>query len=458
MKKAICWIFFLVFCLNYMASALGETLPCAGSFIDRKALQRYPSYTENSNGRWTVRSNGADALLERFWDEKSAYTQAFLVFTLEAEGHVETGVWQPVLRVYYSYSNKPLNVSAVSILVDGVRYDLSACSQTVEQGKTKAEMISAPLTGEAMEILKAMQEGKKISLRLFGNSVYTADLDFASTQGRKKLEAASVAALADAAALLRQAGMDRYDLWDRSAAAWEAAYGFVPLYQKSLVNAQLGENKIDDAFGMIREEERSDAAYLLQQALLDNGFYSGTPGKTFTDTACAAVRRAQKYLGLVETGCGDALLWERLNAKEEEKEEEVPVFSVLEGKAGIALERYWFAPGVAAPLGINSARTAGNSDHMLLAADGWIRNLSQKELRLFMDLDARVIYEDGYAFEATVLCERDGRSGLDISMLPMAQAQMVLYAEIPAYLAQETNASWRIEIAAGDELITFELE
>ena len=101
MKKAICWILCLVFCLTCAASALGETLPCAGSFTDRKALQRYPSYTENSNGRWTVRSNGADALLERFWDEKSAYTQAFLVFTVEAEGHAETGVWQPVLRVYY---------------------------------------------------------------------------------------------------------------------------------------------------------------------------------------------------------------------------------------------------------------------------------------------------------------------------------------------------------------------
>ena len=114
--------------------------------------------------------------------------------------------------------------------------------------------------------------------------------------------------------------------------------------------------------------------------------------------------------------------------------------------------------GVAAPLGMSSARTAGNSDHALLAADGWIRNLSQDELRLFMDLDARVIYEDGYAFDATVLCERDGRSGLDISMLPMARAQLVIYAEIPAYLAREANASWRIEISAGDELITFELE
>ena len=185
---------------------------------------------------------------------------------------------------------------------------------------------------------------------------------------------------------------------------------------------------------------------------------AGNPGKAFDDTASAAVRRAQQYLGLVETGCADALLMEKLQAEEENTAPERPEYAILDGKAGISLGRYWFAKGVSAPMGLGDARIAGNLDHLLLAADGWIRNLSQEELRLFMDLKARVIYEDGYAFDATVVCEKDERSGLDISLLPMAQAHLLIYAQIPAHLALEENASWRIEISAGEACIKFDLE
>lgn len=457
MKKAVIWLLAMAMCFG-MAAAQAESLPLAAQALSMEALQRYPSYTENAKGQWTVRSNGADALLERFWDEGSDYTQAFCVFTLEAEGDGNTGVWLPVLRVYYAYTSKPLNASAISVLADGVRYDLAAHSSIVENGKDKAEMISAPLTQEAVEMIAAMQGAEKLSLRLLGDSTYTTAFDIKSTTARKRLEAASVSALQDAMALLRRAGLENYGLWDRSAASWEVKYGFAPLCQKGAAVLFLDSSEIDDEFGMIMKDQRSDASLKAQQALSSAGFLSGEPGKTFGTTAIAATRRAQKYLGLVETGCADAALVSALGENAEEEAEEAVEYSVLQNVAGIRLDRYWFAKGVSAPYGPDAARTAGNGDHLLLAADGWILNLSLEELRLFMHLDAKVIYEDGYTFDATVVCERDGRSDLDISLLPMAKAPLLVYAEIPAHLAMEENASWRIEISAQDDAITFDLE
>ncbi|MBE5782330.1 MAG: peptidoglycan-binding protein [Clostridiales bacterium] len=457
MKKAVIWLMAMVICFS-VAVAHGESLPLAAEALNMEALQRYPSYQENDKGRWAVRSNGADALLERFWDEGSDYSQSFLVFTVEAEGDSKTGIWQPVLRVYYAYPSKPLNATAISILADGIRYDLAAQSSIVENGKEKAEMISAPLTLEAVEMIAAVQNAGKVSMRLLGDSTYTTTFDAQSTTARKRLEAASLVALGDAAALLDQAGLENYGLWDRSNAAWKVNYGFAPLCMKSRVELALDGSEIDDEFGMIMKDQRSDASLKAQQALVSAGFLSGEPGKTFGTVAIAAVRRAQKYLGLVETGCADASLMRALTETKREATEENIEYSILEDAAGIQLNRYWFAQGVSAPYGADTARTSGNGDHLLLAADGWIINLSQEELRLFMHLDARVIYEDGYAFDATVVCERDGRSGLDISLLPMAKAPLLIYAEIPAHLAGEDEASWRIEISAREDTIKFDLE
>jgi len=95
---------------------------------------------------------------------------------------------------------------------------------------------------------------------------------------------------------------------------------------------------------------------------------------------------------------------------------------------------------------------------VFIAADGLIRNISGQEMRLFTQVDAKVVYNDGYEFEANVVCERDGGASLDMIMLPMAESRLIVYAEIPARLAAEQDASWRIVLTVDGESLEYELQ
>jgi len=105
-----------------------------------------------------------------------------------------------------------------------------------------------------------------------------------------------------------------------------------------------------------------------------------------------------------------------------------------------------------------NVQRAANADNTLAIADGMIRNLSGDELKLFTQASAKVIYNGKAAYEATVLCECDGGTRLDMAMLPMAQARLVVYAEIPGWLAQDASAAWSLEFAIGGETMEFELQ
>ena len=60
----------------------------------------------------------------------------------------------PVLRFYYVDGKKPINATTVSILADGVRYDLAAASTGVHAyGREEAEIISAPLTQASLSLI-----------------------------------------------------------------------------------------------------------------------------------------------------------------------------------------------------------------------------------------------------------------------------------------------------------------
>ena len=45
-----------------------------------------------------------------------------------------------------------------------------------------------------------------------------------------------------------------------------------------------------------------------------------------------------------------------------------------------------------------------------------------------------------------------------MTMLPMAQARLVVFAEVPGWLAQDAQAQWSLEITAGGETMEYELQ
>lgn len=457
MTKTLAW---LLLAAMPMTGAAAETaaLQRAAEPVEMRVLERYPSYAANSEtGRWTVRANPADALLDRFWTYAKNNSSSVCAFSVEIEGDVLTDVWTPVLRVYYSGSRK-LNAGAVCVLADGVRYDFAAGSVEISHDGDKAEMISAPLTKDALAAIDAMTGAEEVSIRLIGDKTYTAELDRDAEGTRARIEAASLNTLPAASELLDVLGVSGYGLWDLSAAAWESEYGFAPAFARAQVVKEIGGVAVDDDFGMVESGDQTKAVKAAQQMLIDAGFMSGSTSSAFGENSVSAAKRAQKFLGLIETGCADAQLERALMDGYAEAVTEETEWTTVGGAAQLTLDRWWFAGGVSASAAPESAQCVFNSDNVLLAADGMIRNVSGEEMKLFTGLKARVIYAGAAAYEATVVCESAQGTALDMSMLPMAQARLVVYAEVPGWLAQEEGAEWTLELECGGERVEFALE
>ncbi len=126
--------------------------------------------------------------------------------------------------------------------------------------------------------------------------------------------------------------------------------------------------------------------------------------------------------------------------------------------AQVPVEPFWFADAVSASANPEAMRSVANKDNVLLAADGLIRNLSAEEMHLFMQLKAKVVYNDAYAYEAELVCECSGGTGLDVRLLPLGEARLVVYAEIPAQLAADAEAQWNIVLEADGEQLVIALQ
>lgn len=455
-KKALAWLL-----LASMPAAAAETaeITRAAAPLEIADFEHYPSRTyDELTGNWSVHDVHADALIDRFWSHKINYGEVFSAFYLEIEGNALTGVWTPVLRVLYN-GQKTLDATAVSILADGVRYDFAASSEKITYEEYyNAQLVSVPLNAEGVTALVEILAAEDVSVRLIGDAVYTSEINPETTVARRRIEAASLAGLEAGIALLDDAGLSEYALWDLSAAAWESEHGFAPAFMKSALVENLGDAKIADDFGMIIRNDQTRAARIAQEILIENGFMSGSASSSFTKNASNATRRAQQYLGLIVTGCMDAQLEQALAEGRKTDYTEAAALQPLSNVAEIALERYWFADGVSATNAPAAVRTVYNGDNAFLVCDGWIRNISAADLHLFMQMEAKVIYNDTYAYEATVVCERDDGHELDTLLLPMGFSRMIAYAEIPAGLMNDDGANWRVEFSANGETLEYTLQ
>lgn len=458
MKNAVKMLLCLLMCLMVLSFACAQGVECAGKLVELENLQHYPSYTcDEETGKWSVHAYQADALMDRFWDYGMRSSQRMVVFHLAAEGDARIGVWTPVLR-FYHIDGGMINARAVSILVDGQRYDLAASSQSVSHSRHTAECITVPLNAQGLQVAEAMQQAETVTVRLIGDELYTLTVNRGASSDRQAVEGASLNTLASGMTLLNELGADSYALWDLSAKAWEKEYGYQPAVTVGTVGDTLCDKRLTDRMGMILPDASGEAAVAAQEKLIEHGFLSGTAYWKMTNKGVEAVLRAQKYLGRVPTGCMDAAL---LAALEEgrcvERADETELLS-LGQEAQIGLKRYWFADGVSASANTESLRMVANADHVFLIADGLIRNLGVEELHLFMQAEASVVYNGKYAYEAELVCECSDGTALDTRLLPMAQARLLAYAEIPAALAADETAEWSIAFALGGESLVIGLE
>ena len=450
----------LVLCICLVCSLAGTAcahgVMRAAQLTEMGRFAHYPSYAlDDETGRWQVNAYQADALVDRFWQFGIKNSSRVVVFHLAAEGDVHTGVWTPVLR-FYHMDGEDIHARAVSLMADGERIDLAASSAEVHNGRYSAECITAPLDEQAVQFVSRVLEAETVVVRLMGEELHTVTLNPSSASAREMLEAESLHQLDSGLALLKELGADEYALWDLSAAAWKKAHGYAPASNTASAETALAD--VRDVMGMIVPDSSGTAVLAAQEALAEHGFLSGTPARTFDGNAVNAVLRAQHYLGRVPTGCYDAALQEALSAPEAVQEHASAELCALGDAAEIALERFWFADAVGASAAAEGQRSVVNADNVFLAADGLIRNLSPEILHLFVQLEASVVCNGRYAYEAELACESSGGTALDVRLLPLAQARLVVYAEIPAQLAMDGQAQWSIVFTHGSETLSFDLQ
>ncbi len=438
------------------SAALGESIPRADDGINVDALTRYDSWTEERNGDFTVSGDEA-SLLERAYREradKNGLSDA-LMFEMVLEGNTQTGVSYPVLKVLYT-GRTAANPRALLITLDDTTcvFPLNAEARS----GTRVETGVCYLTGEALSFLSRLYESREASVCLLGDGQLIVE---AKTRDGYYPSAAAEFAAESLRALSLPGGapdFTAYGLEDLARQAFAARHGNARMPELRQKGAS-GSVTTDAVFGLIGAGAAQNAIRDTQALLAARGFLKNGTGKVINDDMRAAVLRAQKRYGLLETGYADARLLDILSGAAAEPVDadaaEAYAYTQTSEKARFALNRWWTASGVDTTQ-TGSLKTAADADNVLILADGVIQNRSAEALSLSWDVSATCTYEGQWSFPANVYCEKNGGESFAGTLGILARARLVVACEVPAYLLDEGGA-WTLTLNLGKESFAYEL-
>ena len=197
---------------------------------------------------------------------------------------------------------------------------------------------------------------------------------------------------------------------------------------------------------------------LLQDQLTQHGFLVGSRDDFYGEQTQSAVLLAQKYYGLLCTGCADRALYDCMTNNESPRQDSLPSRSGKSANVGalsLVLSRYWFASSASAAQasGILGSISADNADEALLILDGTAENTGTSAL-LASSACTAGIFINGMEFPAKLLFERDNGALLEETLPPTMQTRFVLVAQVPRVFAQ--NAS-KIVLRLSDTETTQEI-
>lgn len=447
MKRAIALVILLTMVLGF-GNAWAEQATLSPSLTDEKVLEKFASFAETGDV-YTVRSFEADTALRQLTTTSSG---AMIFFTVELTGVKALGIVQPVLTIYYR-GGEAVNARAVALALGDTRYVLAAASKVSRINRKSVEVITAPLTKEAYAVLSTLDQGSTLQLRLLGDKVYTTTI----AGSAKTLAAQSLTCSKAIMEALDALPMSDYSLWDLSASWYENLNGFEPMMTVDALPA-LEESGIQyDAMGMLVYGNRNVSVKNARQLLIDRGFMVATEAQGFGDEMMTAVLSAQRYYGLMETGCINGALVACLTGAQLSQPAQAQQSTLSEvAMARVSISRAWFAKGVAPSIPQDGGVIKPlNGDNRLLIADGVLESIAPTELRLYRDMTAAFVCGDT-RFEATLVCEVDGGKAFSTDVLPLSAARLVAYAEIPEAAALKTG--WQLEIACGDTSATWPVQ
>ncbi len=447
-KKLISLLF--AFALLFSA-ACAETMDLAARPADLKPLERYAAWQE-ADGMWRVYSNETAAALSQMSAEAGG---SVAYFYLELSGERATGLIQPELVFCYA-GTRALNADAVSLVIDQTRYDFRTSHETAALGRMTIEVMRVPLTAEGLGALRLLTGAQKVIVRLIGDGSYafTPELRDTYASTRAQIEGSSLKGFSAMLSELDALGVEDYALWDLNAARWQRLYGFEPQMETCALGRESADAEISlkNDFEILCHEDNGQNVRLLQELLMKAGYMQGRADGSFGDGTDRAVRAARRYIGMMECGIADRALIDALSGNAPAPAE-VPVEAALTPIGGVCearVNRCWFADAFTSEKG--DVRAAGNADNTLFIAEGRVLNIVGEELTFYRQLSATLRCGD-VSYPCVLVCETDAGARFDTFLLPLGEARMVVFAEIPARIAG--TGDWTLSLSAGGETIDY---
>ena len=427
---------------------------------DWNSLEKYASFEENGTV-WTVRSNQTQAALNKISSESAPYN-GYACFGMELTGDKETGLIVPVLAFYYA-GGVELNGETVSIAVNGARYDLVLAKEVIQLGKNRVERLTAPLNAEGLYMVHEILNCEEPTILLQGDTAFEMEPLQKETyaNSREELAAASLSGLSEMLYEFEKLG--DYGLWDLNEIWWERTRGVEPMMNRTALPAEeeieVGGIKLEAPMYMLSRQDSGEAVRELQALLADEGYMMGKPDGSYGGGSIRAVRAAQKFLGLMETGCADENLISILTGEnpvmdgtaEDAMMVDTAELLTAEGLCEMTVERSWIADAVESEGG--ERRKAADKDDTLIIWEGTVKNLSVENLDFYWQLSATAKLGD-YEYPCVLVCERNEGASLMSALPPLGEARLLIFAEIPETAA--ANDGWTLEIEAEDTVFVIE--
>lgn len=209
------------------ADALKDSAP----IVNADTLSVHESFDhDEESGAWTLVTNRTQAALDALsngYGCSSSGSTLFMYVTLK--GNTLDNTVTPTLNVC-SIGSTVINANAVSLLIDGVRYDFETETEVGAIGDYRAEIMSAPLNTDGIVMLGAMVESDKLMVLLHGSekvNEYTIKTSSTSSE-RAQMQAASIDCVRDALDIYSALGTGANS--ERAINDWEDETGLTCAY------------------------------------------------------------------------------------------------------------------------------------------------------------------------------------------------------------------------------------
>ncbi len=481
MKKQIVSLALAAALMAGGALASADALQNGAPIVNIDSLKTQDAFThDETTGAWSLIPNRTQAALDAIgngYGRSSGDGTLFMYVSLE--GNTLDNTITPTLNVCM-ISGTEVNAGAVSLLIDGVRYDFETASEVSAIGSYRTEMMRAPLNADGISMLRTMTDAKEFSVMLHGaervkNYTVKVRSDNDYSTARAGMQAASADCVREALAIYDAlgAGADA----ERAISDWEDANDKTCAYVSTEISAQPRVSlTLDKNFDVLKLGDSSKSVRELQELLRDEGYMYVDPSTSYGDQTRAAVRRAQLALSYVPTGSADAALINALKtgaqpdtgdaakpinaaqtAEGDTAAEPGTIYEIADA-ARIELDSYRFAKRVTPSDGDEtSAISASDSDNVLILFEGTLESLALAEKDASWDYSATLTLDGKYDYECTFAVEQNDGQSFGTALLPLSKGKFIAYAEVPAAV-QTHGGAWTLTLELGDTALTYTAE